>query len=701
MSQNSYTYDGTAKEPAVTSVTVKYNNIVIDSKEFKVSYANNVNATNKDSKAQVMITDSVGGNFTIESKSTTFEIIRAKGRLDNLLTQKPTGIDNLSYTGEVQNLIQAGKINEGKSKDGKLKYSLDNKVFVTDIPQGTKAQGYTIYFKVEDDPNYTPSDTALLKVTIKAKEIALSAENISLENDSYIYDGSAKKPGVTVTAGETTIPAEEYTVSYTDNIDAGTATVTITDKEGGNYMIGTASKTFKIISSASSLTNAPTGKNLTYNGSAQELLNKDGKTSTGTLVYSLSQDESTFKSTIPTGTDAKTYTVYYRVKGDDNHTDSKIDSVKVTIAPREVNAISLSKSSYTYTGVEIKADVTVTWNKITVPGSEYTVSYSNNKNVGTATVTVKDKEGGNFTVSGSKTFTITKAPLTISANSYEIFEGDKIPEFTVKYDGFVNKETEAVLTAKPVLSCNATATSKPGDYTISVGGSKASNYNITHKSGKLTIIAMKFVSGGESSKDEDDAATYQIISTGNEVGTTPTVAITDDKEVGGAFAIPESVTYHNKTYTVTEIGESTFENNTYLTNVTIPSSITSIGDKAFKGCSNLKSITMYVTTPISLAVAGTRGSDGTSIFEGVDKLTCVLYVPDGSVDLYKEAPVWSDFKHIVPISTLTGISVVNVTEGEPFDVYNLQGRKVKSRATDLRGLPRGIYIINGKKVAVK
>ena len=165
LSQNSYTYDGTAKEPAVTSVTVKYNNIVIDPKEFKVSYANNVNATNKDSKAQVMITDSVGGNFTIESKSTTFEIIRAKGRLDNLLTQKPTGIDNLSYTGEVQNLIQAGKINEGKSKDGKLKYSLDNKVFVTDIPQGTKAQGYTIYYKVEDDPNYTPSDTASLKVT--------------------------------------------------------------------------------------------------------------------------------------------------------------------------------------------------------------------------------------------------------------------------------------------------------------------------------------------------------------------------------------------------------------------------------------------------------------------------------------------------------------------------------------------------------
>ena len=109
--------------------------------------------------------------------------------------------------------------------------------------------------------------------------------------------------------------------------------------------------------------------------------------------------------------------------------------------------------------------------------------------------------------------------------------------------------------------------------------------------------------------------------------------------------------------------------------------------------------------PISLSVAGTRGegtrSDGASVFEGVDKISCVLYVPDGSVDLYKAAPVWCDFKHIVPLSILTGISGVNMTEDEPFDIYNLQGIKVKSKATDLRGLPRGIYIINGKKVAVK
>ena len=49
-----------------------------------------------------------------------------------------------------------------------------------------------------------------------------------------------------MTLGETTIPEDEYTVSYSNNINPGTATVTITDKEGGNYTIN-STVTFKIL----------------------------------------------------------------------------------------------------------------------------------------------------------------------------------------------------------------------------------------------------------------------------------------------------------------------------------------------------------------------------------------------------------------------------------------------------------------------
>jgi hypothetical protein len=39
-----------------------------------------------------------------------------------------------------------------------------------------------------------------------------------------------------------------------------------------------------------------------------------------------------------------------------------------------------------------------------------------------------------------------------------------------------------------------------------------------------------------------------------------------------------------------------------------------------------------------------------------------------------------------------------VTDGQPFDVYNTQGRKVRSKVVSLKELPRGVYIINGKKI---
>ena len=336
----------------------------------------------------------------------------------------------------------------------------------------------------------------------------------------------------------------------------------------------------------------------------------------------------------------------------------KIYSINTIVLPTEELVITLEHETYTYTGSEIKPKITVKWIKdeqeTLIDADEYTVSYANNINAGTATLTLTDKEGGNYIVSGSKTFTIGKVALTISAGYYEIFEGDAIPELTVSYDGFKNNETEAVLTTKPIVSCIATINSEPGEYTISVSGAEADNYNITHQNGKLIIMALKFESGGNSSNEEDDKASYQITSKGSDGTSTPTVVIIDDKDVSGAFAIPEQVTYHDKTFMVTEIAEGAFENNKNLTDVVIPSSISGIGDKAFKGCKNLQSITLFITTPINLYSVGARGvgtmGNGSSVFEGVDKKTCFLYVPDGSVDLYKAAPVWNEFKNIFPVS---------------------------------------------------
>lgn len=778
-------YDGNKKEPGVT---LTWNNTAIQSSEYKVSYENNINAGN----AQVIITNNdekENGNFTV-SGSKTFQIKKAELVLANYLKSDgtPTAKD-ITYDGNEKGLINAGSLNTNTLE---LEYSLDKTNYLTTIPTGIAAGDYKVYYRVKGNDNYNASDRAELTATIKEKPITIAPENIILDEDyDYAYDGSVKKPDVLSVkwGNETFTKGTHFTVSYSNNTNVGEATVTLTDIKGKgcNYEIS-GTKTFTILPERSKLTKLPTAKNNIYNGSDQDLINKDGTAVYGKMQYSLSQDKSSFSETVPKGKNAGSYIVYCKVKGDANHSDSEISSVNVTIAPREITTFALSASSFAYDGTEKKPAVTVTYNNTTVPSSEYTVSYTNNKNAGTATVTLTDKEGGNFKINGSKTFTITKADgslkqnpsgianlsyngkaqnlitagssetgtveysldktnydttiptgtdaksytvyyrikgdanhkdassgsvnvtiakaaLTISAGYYEIYEGGAIPEFTISYEGFKNNETEAVLTTKPTVSCKATTNSKSGEYAISVSGAKADNYSITHQSGKLVILAMKFVSGGDTSKDTDDAATYQITSTESRGSSTPTVAITDDKEVSGAFAIPETVTYYNKTYTVTEIGESAFENNKNLTEVVIPRSITGIGNNAFKGCVNLQAITVYNPTPINLSAVGTRGEgtrgDG-SIFDGVNKTLCILYVPDESVELYKKALVWRDFLHIVPLSTnTTGINGITQTEDEPFDIYNLQGQKVKSKATNLNGLPKGIYIINGKKYAVK
>lgn len=174
-----------------------------------------------------------------------------------------------------------------------------------------------------------------------------------------------------------------------------------------------------------------------------------------------------------------------------------------------------------------------------------------------------------------------------------------------------------------------------------------------------------------------------------------TVAVTDDENVAGNYEIPETVNHDGVTYQVTSIGESAFQNNTVLEQVTIPSSVTSIGNNAFAGCVNLKAIYTYATEPVNLAKVRTR-SDARSVFDGVDKETCILYVPQGCVEKYRVAEGWNEFKNIQEFS---GTDIKRIgTDSQTFDVYDLRGRKVRQGATSSEGLTKGIYIIDGRKV---
>ena len=76
------------------------------------------------------------------------------------------------------------------------------------------------------------------------KQIALSNCTVTISQDSYESDGTEKKPEVTVKRGDEVIPPSEYTAVYSDNVNAGTATVTVTANDDSSAVRGSITKTF-------------------------------------------------------------------------------------------------------------------------------------------------------------------------------------------------------------------------------------------------------------------------------------------------------------------------------------------------------------------------------------------------------------------------------------------------------------------------
>ena len=110
----------------------------------------------------------------------------------------------------------------------------------------------------------------------------------------------------------------------------------------------------------------------------------------------------------------------------------------------------------------------------------------------------------------------------------------------------------------------------------------------------------------------------------------------------GAFTECEALSSLTFPENLTTIDMMAFAACRGLTSITLGSKVSKIWSGAFLGCSNLSSITCYATTPPDAKDAFI------SLFDmGVDKSTCVLYVPMSALDAYRNATEWQDFEHIV------------------------------------------------------
>ena len=167
-----------------------------------------------------------------------------------------------------------------------------------------------------------------------------------------------------------------------------------------------------------SITPPTAQENLTYTGQEQALITAGSVANYGTMQYSLTEN-GTYSQDIPTGTDAGTYTVWYRVIGDENHNDTAPASVAVRIGKKPLTITKVACADKIYDGTTTVEPTSVIFDNMTLNrGTDYTVtarfddaSVGNGKNI-TATVTLMGQAAKNYALEQSSFMTtgsITKA----------------------------------------------------------------------------------------------------------------------------------------------------------------------------------------------------------------------------------------------------------------------------------------------------
>ena len=84
--------------------------------------------------------------------------------------------------------------------------------------------------------------------------------------------------------------------------------------------------------------------------------------------------------------------------------------------------------------------------------------------------------------------TVWKAPLKVSVGEYTRYEGEENPDFEISISGYKLDEDASALTVMPVVSCEATPQSEPGEYPIVISGGEADNYEFRYTQGVLKVL---------------------------------------------------------------------------------------------------------------------------------------------------------------------------------------------------------------------
>lgn len=576
----SATYNGKAQKPAVT---VKYNNYKFkNGTDYTLSYKNNT----KIGTATVTVK---GKGKLSGTKSVTFKI-NAKPIKNAVITYN----NSLTYNGSTLSpavTVKYGNATLKKNTDYTVAYS-------NNVNAGTGTitiTGKGIY-------------GGSVKKTFTIKKLGISATGVS-GTGNKVYTGSAIKPVPAVKAGGRTLKnGTDFTVSYKNNTEPGTATLIVNGK--GNYS-GSVSKTFKITARAINDVEV-TVPDTVFTG---EQVRPDVVVSYGSYQFISDSDYTlSFKDNVNIGTASVVVTGKNHLSGS--------RTVTFPIEKADISSTEIAVKNATFTGSAIKSDVDVRLGNVTLKeGTHYTLSYKNNVNAGTAQVTISGK--GSLEGAVTMSFTIAKADISkasISANGTYAPDGVKIG-INAKFGNYTLKSSDYSFTAPTAA----------GEQTLTISG----NGNFSGKTTVKCNVAKADIANAKSSLSlsiDGKGYTVTVIYDG--------VLLTQDKDykvavtesTTGVSAVITGIGNYGGTATISGISNEleAFENAvvtigkvTYNGTAQLPSVTVKIGSVT------LKSGTDYILSAYDNTNAGTATAviTGKGKYEGAEKKTQFKIAP--------------------------------------------------------------------------
>ncbi len=441
------TYTGTALTP---SLLVKEGNItLVAGTDYSLVYSNNISV----GTATVTITGI--GNYS-GTKTVSFAIV---GKSASTLTIDP--IANQTYTGSA--LIPSVIL-----KDGSLTLTLGTDYT---IAYSNNTNVGTATATITGIGNYTGTKTQTFVIVAKA------TSNLTIDAiANQTYTGASLTPPVVVKDGITTLAlGTDFTVVYSNNTNVGTASATITG--AGNYA-GTKSQTFAIVAKAATTLTIDPIANQVFTGNliTPAVVVKDGSNTLSqgtdyTIAYSNNRNA---------GTATVTITGLGNYSGTKTATFAIVAKAVSTLTVDPVGSQIYSASALT------PAIVVKDGSTSLVQGTDFSLAFANNTNVGTATVTLTGL--GDYGGTLTRTFLITPKSLTIQVISQSKNYGQVDPTFAVSFAGFAGNQTATALSG--TLAFSRVAGQNPGTYAITASGLSSSNYTLTYLPGVLTIISV-------------------------------------------------------------------------------------------------------------------------------------------------------------------------------------------------------------------